>query len=286
MAENKPNQAAAARSRLIAALQSQQSEIKSQASEIRMLKSAVREIITVAGVQGHPKFAALMKSAENNETPATTTEQARQPQATDDVENEGAAPAAANEDVTPDAVTDVQTTDVVGNPAPLDNLQYVTAPVAGTDAVDPAATFEGEVSVGTGSNSGSGTDPNGWTTAPASTGRSASLSPEQKQERFIASTRLARLRIQAGLAATAQGDDLTVAQEIYDSEESLEAIKASINTLSAVASRTATAQRTDAHRGLVPQRSASRAVPSLAQPPMTATASAADTDEWGFGYSD
>lgn len=294
--QQQPNQAKEARNRLLRALGSQQEMIASQAAEIDALKksqsvlvNAVQGLVSAAGIQANPRFASLMSIAGTpDEAPATTTEQAAQPMATDDVENVGAAPAPANTEVTPDAVTDVMSTDVaLPEDKPLDNLQDPTAPVAGTDAVDPDAVFEGDVKVGNPNNNVQ--DPpgsSGWTGTPGSTNRSTSAKQVEAQthDRYVACIRLARLQIAAGLKT---GEDLAVAQEIFDSEQPLNEIEAVSNTLASVAVAQQPTRRTEAHRHLVPQP-AQRRTPSLQQQPgitpHTASSNDRGEDEWVVGF--
>ncbi len=208
---NQPNPAQQKRSALMRAVANQQRVIEAQRGQIGVLTAAVRDLVTAAGVQRNPRFASLMRQAADD-TISMTTEQARQPAATDSPENQGSVPAAANTEVTPAATTDVSTSNVaLPEDKPLDNLQDVTQAVQGTDAVDPDAVFNGDVRATPGSDQkmdpeGSG----GWeTTNPGSTNRAQS-----SIERFTASLRLARLQISLGQAS---GEDLTVAQSISNS---------------------------------------------------------------------
>lgn len=287
-----PNPAQQRRSKIVAAIREQQgvierqqSALSAQATQIRSLTQAVATLAVAAGVGSHPKFAGLVRQAglrvkadaETNNgdsiggVPATTTEEAAKPDATDDVESIGAAPAPANVGVTPEAVTDVNNSDVAANPPVLDNLQDVTQPVAGTDAPTPAAgdaAGTSTVTVGTPSNETfDKPEDSGWTAS-------------KNDERFMASLRLARLRISAGLA---QGEDIAVAQQIAASKETLPEITAQVSALSAVAAK---AQQ-PAPRHLVP-RSAQRQQGGFARtaPSMQTTAATterAGEDEWMLG---
>ena len=272
-----PNPAKQARNRLVAALQEQQGQINALVEQNTILRNAVREIVTAAGIGGHPKFASLMTSEAADVD--TSDEQAKQPQAKDDPTSVGAAPAEANTGVTPDAVTDVQNSNVAAAPEMLTGLQDVTAPVPGTD--NPTISHgEGEITAQAPSNDVM--DP------PGSSGWTAAKQVEDQQARFVASVRLARLQISAGIA---QGEDMTVAQEINDSALSMPEITASIETLGKVAS----AQRPQApgqqHRHLVPQpqRTAAQAAPSFQQTPSigaVAVSRREGDDEWGLGFTD
>lgn len=283
------NPAQQRRSLMVAAIREQQATIQTQANQIRSLTHAVASLAAMAGVGKHPHFAGLVRQAglkvadaDTNAgdsiggTPATTTEEAAKPDATDDVESIGAAPAPANTGVTPEAVTDVNNSDVAANPPVLDNLQSVTQPVAGTDAPTPAAgdaAGTSTVTVGTPSNETfDKPEDSGWTASKA-----------DPMQRFVAAQRLARLRISAGIET---GDDITIAQRIAASEEPLGEIVAQVTALSAVASR----QQVAPPRHLVP-RAAGRTAgiqPSMASTGtdtdgLSATASREGEDVWLVG---
>ncbi len=287
---NRPNPAQQRRSKVIAAIREQQTTIESQkrnldfqAAQIHNLTQAVATLAVAAGVERHPKFAGLVRQAgvrvrANSDTnngdsiggaPSTTTEEAKKPDATDSPESIGAAPAPANVGVTPTSVTDVNTTDVSVSPPALDNLQDVTQPTAGTDSPVPDAGNAESASTVTVSTPS--TEP---FDKPGDSGWTAS----KDDQRFMASLRLARLRISAGIA---RGEDLVVAQQIAASKETLPEITAQVNALSAVASQ----QAAQAPRNLVP-RSASRQ--TVRQPSMQATSATTRVgdDEWMVGSVD
>lgn len=291
---NQPNPAQKRRNRIIAAIREQQGVIEQQQQmmalqhrEIVGLREAVATLAVAAGVGNHPKFARLVRQAgvrlaADNEAPATSTQQAAQPEATDDVESVGAVPGSANDNVTPEAVTDVNNSDVTVNPPVLDNLQDVTAPVAGTDAVVPDAGDAGsasQVTVGTPSNEAfDKPEDSGWKTSARGS----------ETERFVASMRLARLRVAAGIE---QGEDLALAEKIASGEDTLGEIVAQANALSAVAARQSR-QPDPSTRHLVPRAAASRSgvIPVRQQPSMQATAAATTSrsgeDEWMVGNVD
>lgn len=275
---NQPNPAQQKRNRIIAAIREQQGLIETIQQENIGLRNAVATLAVAARVDNHPAFAPIVRaaglqrradSAQNPDgAPATTTEEAKQPQATDDVNSVGAAPGEVNKDVTPEATTDVQNSNVAADAPVLDNLQSVTAPVSGTDAPTPDAgnaESASQVSVGTPSNDTF--DSKTWTSA------------KNEQARFVASLRLARLQIEAGLET---GEDLALGQRIAESKQSLGEIEAQVNVLSQVASRKASAPTADQQRRLVP-RSANR----QGIVPVSLTASTQETregeDEWMIG---
>lgn len=286
---NQPNPAQQRRNRIVAAIREQQGVIERQGQllanqyrEIVGLRDAVATLAVAAGVGNHPKFAGLVRSAglkvASEESPATSTEEAAKPKATDDVENVGAAPGSANDEVTPEGVTDVNNSDVTANPPVLDNLQDVTAPVAGTDAVVPDAGDAGsasQVTVGTPSNETfDKPGDSGWKSSSRGT----------ETERFVASLRLARMRIAAGIE---KGEDLTLAQRIAEGKDTLGEITAQATALASVAARQRQVPSQDpATRHLVP-RSANRGDGQRQQPSMQAIAATTEArageDEWMVG---
>ncbi len=270
---NQPNPSKKYRNLLLATVQEQQGRIE-------VLTAAVSDLVKAAGVQHHPRFASLIKQADED-NPDTTTEQAKQPMATDSPESPGAVPAQANTGVTPDATTDVQNSNVaIPDSGTLENLQDVTAPVSGTDAVDPSAVFDGEVRV-TAPNTNVQDPSSGWTTTPGSTNRTSARGDDQS--RFVESLRLARLQISAGLVS---GEDLSVAQRIFEGKQTMGEISASASTLNQVQSARTASQPSERHRHLVPTSTGQRQNPSFqAQQGLGATASVSDRgdDEFMFG---
>lgn len=294
MSNNQPNPAQKRRNLIIAAIKEQQGVIESLKSENASLTRAVATLAVAAGVGRHPAFAGLVRtaglthladSAQNPDgAPATTTEEAAKPQATDDVNNVGAAPSEANKDVTPAAVTDVNNSNVAANPPVLDNLQDVTKPVSGTDAPTPAAgdaAGTSTVTVGTPSQTSFDSTGPQW----------KSSSRGEEQERFVASVRLARLQIEAGVA---QGEDMALAQRIAESEASMAEINASIATLAQVKQAKAEAipAQQERTRGLVPRAAQRQGQQGGIQPlapslqTQATTSSRPGEDEWTFGTDD
>lgn len=277
---NQPNPAKQARNAIIAALQEQQATIQTQAQRIDVLTRAVREIVTAAGVQNNPRFASLMATAEDHSID-TTTEQARQPDSKDDPEKAGSTGGEANNGVTPDAVTDVQNSNVAIPQSGINMLVDVTSETPGTD--NPAAQEFGKGDINVGTPSTDVQDPagtSGWKSSSVTT-------RGEERERFTASLRLARLQISTGLES---GEDLTIAQAIFDGGESLEAITTQAVTLDRIraASRLAPNQLGQQHRHLVPQAARTAAVrPSLQSAPAAAHTAAVSgrpgDDEFMFG---
>lgn len=288
MPENrKPNPAQQRRSKVIAAILEQQTVIEAQQREIATLRQGLAHMAIAAGVGKHAAFSGIVRaaglqhladSAQNPEgAPAKTTEEAKKPQATDNVESEGAAPGEANKDVTPEAVTDVNNSNVAANPPVLDNLEDVTKPTSGTDSPTPDAgdaESASRVTVGNPSNeSFDKPGDSGW--------KSTSSKDESEQDRFVAALRLARLRINAGVA---NGEDLAIAQALAASDVSTKEMRAEASGLAAVAAR-GPQQREARHRGLVPRSAGAGSAPSLKSQASGPVAASSD-DEWAFGMDD
>jgi len=256
------------------ALREQQRMIVALRRKNAALTAVVAMVVDAAGLRTHPRVASLMKAAEDEnpgtpdgwaipgqpstEAPAATTDEAATPAGTDDPTSVGATPVT---DVSPDATTDVASTGGTVADEPLDlNEQTVTDPVAGTDDLGEgprgeagSGRTETEVRAGTPADNSPAFQDGGFLSSKG-------------QERTMASLRLARLRIQAGIASA--DDDLVLSQTIASSDQTDEAIAAEIATLGqvmqAAAARGGQPQRRVA-RSVVPQsaRQDQRAVPSL-----------------------
>jgi hypothetical protein len=282
------------------ALAEQQQIINAQGRRIAVLEQGINLIAKAAGIDTHPRMAALLKRAadENpaqpegwanpagngggSEAPTESTDQAATPSNKDNVESTGEAPGT---DVSPDATTSLDSTETVLDDGLDLNEQDVTKPVAGTDNLgkgEPGAAntnrIETEVRVG---------DPNKPDVAFAETGWTAAKQPTEG--RTIASLRLARLRIEAGIETGT--DDLDLGTAIAASEATDEAIQTEIDTLAkVVTANRATANQTrqaTVARNLVPRTAgqAQRTVPSFtAEPqlPIQTVASGPSDDEFAF----
>lgn len=248
----------------LAALAEQQKTIDAQARQIKALKRAVEGIARLAGVDEHPKFAALMKIADENnpaqpipdppaEAPAQTTEDALGDLNDEDVEQIGST---SLTDVSADATTDVMSTEVVLD-EPLDlNEQDPTKPVAGTEGPQPLADVKTETEV----RAGNPNNPD--TMFPLEGDFAQRATTGSREARTIAALRLARLRIQSGIAS---GDDLSIGTAIAQSNMSDEVIQAEIGTLAKVV-KSAGQQPRQASRNLVPRAAAGQGRrPSLAE---------------------
>jgi hypothetical protein len=240
---------------ILAAVQAQQRTIQRLERQLAVQGMQMAWLARVAGVSEH--VAAIQKKADEDNpaqpvpnppsAPAfESTEEAVQPEAYDDVQNPGMTPGSVNNlaaDTTDTALTPGATLPT----SPFNELEEVTAPVAGTETQLPLnqTRIETDVRVG---------DPmNPEVAYPWQLGGKSS-------NRTMASLRLARLQITAGIAA---GDDLAVAAVIEGSKTSDKEIVGEINVLSKVAKVAQARQQRPAN--LVP-RSASvqRTTPSLA----------------------
>lgn len=271
-----------------------------QQKQIEALREGIAFIAEAAGISGHPRIAALMKKAEDEnpaqpegwanpgggsgtEAPTESTQQAATPEAKDDPTSQGSSPLT---DVSPDATTSLSDTGTVLDESLDLNEKDVTAPVAGTEDLGKGSRgqegtnrVETDVRAGTPSDTGAAFTETGWTTS----------SKTPSEGRTIASLRLARLRMQAGIEAG--NDDLAVGTAIASSEVTDEAIQSEIDTLAKVveAQRTASVEpgRQAVARNLVPRAAsqAQRTVPSFtAEPslPMQTVASGPSDDEFAF----
>jgi hypothetical protein len=277
---------------VIAAVQGQQKNLQTlkgvvvaQSHEIEKLKLKLAYVARLAGVSDEmdaiEKRANQIKRADvanpgqpvpdpASQGPTESTEQAVTPETYDDPRRPGQTPGSV-QDLPADA------TDLALNPgetlptSPYGDMVDVTAPVAGTETHVPneQTRIETDVRVGdpmsmdtafpwvTSPNQSNGQPP---ASGEMGQGKAASVSSEDlARVRTFASITLARLRIQAGIA---QGDDLSVAGSIEQSELTDGAIDHEIKTLSKV--QKAAAQR-PRPAGLVPRSaSAQRTTPSLA----------------------
>lgn len=241
--------------------------------EITVLKNQMHALAKVAGFDGEMEgirstalraLADINNPAQPVEAPASeaaaeTTEQALAPDTHDNVMNPGMTPGSVK-----DLAADTTTTPLVPGETlptnPYNQLVNVEAPVAGTETQRPLSETKIETDVRVG-------NPMVPDVAFPWTIKSSS--------RTMASIRLARLQIEAGIA---EGDDLALAEKIASTEGLTdEAIDAQISTLASV-QRVASRQRP---AGLVPRAaSVQRTVPSLAagDTGIQATAAAADDD--------
>jgi hypothetical protein len=285
------------------ALAEQQKMIQHQARQIQALRGVVGFIAEAAGISNHPRVASLLKQAvEENpaqgfgwanpesqpapEAPYQTTEEALGEVDADAVEggdltNDPTEQGATTvTDVSPDAQTSLDSNETVLD-EPLDlNEQDPTRPVEGTDDLGQggrgnAGTNRTETEVRAG-------DPNKPDVAFAETGWTTS---KKSEGRTIASLRLARLRIQAGIERP-DADDLSLGSSIAASEVTDEAIQTEIDTLAKVVTASGRSRQPVA-RNLVPQgaRQAHRTTPSFHQEPqmpIQTVANGPSDDEFAF----
>lgn len=221
-----------------------------------------------------------------SEQATESTEQAATPEAYDNPNQIGQTPG-ANQGVAAETTATPMDPGVTLPTAPYNNLVNVSAPVAGTEThvPDQMTRIETDIRVGDPMNPETafplnpafGPSAQQGTTPP----RSGEMSQTASRERVMASMRLARHRITAGLA---RGDEFAVAAAIEgDRNLTDQMIRHEIATLSQVTKAAARAQRP---QGLVPRAASAqgvqRTMPSLVtQPaPITSVAGAVGaTDE-------
>lgn len=225
-----------------------------------------------------------------SEAPVETTEQAATPEAYDNPNQIGQTPG-ANQGVAAETTATPMDPGVTLPTAPYNQLLNVSAPVAGTETHVPNEQTRIETDVRVGDpmnpetafplNPAFGPSAQQGTTPPRSGEMSQTASRKRGEGRTMASIRLARLRVQAGMA---RGDDLAVAASIEGDPNLSDAmIRHEISTLTQVTKAAARAQRP---AGLVPRSAGAqgvqRTMPSLVtQPaPITSVAGAVGaTDE-------
>jgi hypothetical protein len=249
--------------------------------ENRILRGQLEFLAELAGVA--PELSQIRRRADlaNPASPVPDPPEEAAPQSTEDTlrpDTEGDASRPGAEAGSLDRVPAEQTTTsltpgVEIQTPPASNLISVTAPVQGTNPaqdggvpieqrrietdvrIDPDPLKASGPGIG-----GQGSDGTGfpWVIGARENARTAVRKPAPEDAmalRTMASLRLARLRVQAGLA---RGDDLSLGQEIASSRMPTPAIEHEISVLNKVATaRPAPQQRTMA-------RQASRPVPSLA----------------------
>jgi hypothetical protein len=208
-----------------------------------------------------------------SEAPVETTEQAATPEAYDNPNQIGQTPG-ANQGVAAETTATPMDPGVTLPTAPYNQLLNVSAPVAGTETHTPPDTTRIETDVRVGDpmnpetayplNPAFGPSAQQGTTPP----RDGEMSQTGSRNRTLASMRLARHRITAGLV---RGDEFAVAASIEGDQNLSDAmIRHEIATLSQV---TKAAARQARPQGLVP-RSASgvqRTTPSLVTQPAPIT---------------
>lgn len=210
-----------------------------------------------------------------SQPPVETTEQAATPAAYDDPNAIGQTPGATQG--VPAAATDTPMTPGATLPtAPYNNLTDVSAPVAGTETQLPLNQTRIETDVRVGDpmnpetafplNPAFGPSQQRGTTPPRS--GEMSQTAAQGSQRAMASMRLARLRLQAGLA---KGDEFAVTAGIESDRNMTGAmISHEIATLSQVVKAASKQQRP---AGLVPRKASGvqRTMPSLVTQPAPIT---------------
>lgn len=252
-----------------------------QQDQINRLTRGLQHLSRIAGLEGHVASAMGLKFVQADvenpaepvpEPPAVPavdgTVQTKTPEAFGDVTAPGLVPGSTN-----DVAADVTTTNYTPGqdvPAPaFRNLQDVTAPVDGTQTQRPLSETRTEHDVRVGDPMNPQTAfplQGGFANAQRTASRkTAQQLAEEASNRTMASLRLARLRISAGLHDVepgTEGADLELATRIEkDAALSTDRIEQEIVTLDAVRKRAqASVQR---NPSLVPKSAARREAPPM-----------------------
>lgn len=269
---------------VLAALAEQQAQIDvlngkvaSQTEGLTHLARGLQTLATMAGVEKQVASAMLKRADVQNPAqpvpeppavPATqSTEEVKTPEAFANVQTPGMVPGSTN-DVAADATTTVYTPgqDIPG--PPFKNLIDVTAPVDGTQGPRPLSEVKTETDVRVG-------DPMKPDVAFPLRGpwqNAQRTSSADRSNRTMASLRLAKLHIQAGLSE--ETDEYVAAAGIEkDASRSVEDIEREIGLLGQV--HKAAAKRTQPPTSLVPRTASGvqRTVPSMQNAPIQRGAS-------------
>jgi hypothetical protein len=266
---------------VLAAVQEQQRVIAQQDREIKWLYAAVNKLAVAAGlkpVTADEHNPAQPVPSPGAEAPYSTLQQERDSATRGDVQQIGGTP--GQTDVAADSTTTVDQIGGINADTPYNISEDVTQPTEGTDGHRPLDEVRTRPRIEFG-------DPLKPDAAFPLQGEWANKATVGSAGRTFASLRLARLRLEAGVA---QGEDIVIAEEIQrDASRSDGAIQQEIETLSAVvaASGRRTAGRS-APRRLVPQAPAgvSRTTPSFTGSGTTHVASSEGFDDDAFFLSD
>lgn len=269
--------------------QAKASRLAALTRENQILRGQVEFIAEMAGLSPHLATIRSRADLGNPGSPVPDPNQEPAPESTaevlmPDTEGDASRPGAEGgslDRVPAEQVTTALTPGVEIPTPPASNLISVTAPIQGTNPAQdggvpiPQRRIETDVRIdpdplkasGPGIG-GQGNDGTGfpWVISARETQKTAARQPtadEAAQLRTMASMRLARLRVTAGIS---RGDDLALSQEIFASRAQTRDIEHEIAVLNQVAA----ARPPAAPRPM--QRQASRPVPSLASAPSLAPA--------------
>lgn len=267
------------RQSLLQAVAGQQKTIDSLVQKIALQDVVIDYIADLAGLKGHVAGIRRKADLDNpaqpvpnppSEPASESTQEAATPEAYDDPRNPG---------MTPGSVQDVpaDTTTVALQPgealptAPFTDLQDVQAPVAGTETHVPNEQTRIETDVRVSPNASPTANPQ--VAFPWNDAMGPNLS--NTGSRQIASIRLARLQIEAGMAE-GETDDLSLGARIAASDTADDEINRTIQILEETRKAAARkeASRKERPAGMVPRSaSTSRTVPSMFNgTPVTASA--------------
>ena len=266
----------------------QQSQIQAHTNGIGHLARGLDALASMAGVQGQVKAAMLKRADVQNPAqpvpeppavpPTQTTTEVKTPEAFADVQAPGLVPGSTN-DVAADAVSTVYTPgeDIPG--PPFKRLVDVTAPVDGTQGPLPLNQVRTETDVRVG-------DPMKPDVAFPLRGpfqnaqRTSTKTVADSSNRTMASLRLAKLHIEAGLSVD-EKDEFVVATAIEkDASRSIMDIEKEIQTLEGVKKAASRQRPAPSNRRTVPRAAGStRTTPSMQGASVPHTASLDDDAE-------
>jgi hypothetical protein len=243
-----------------------------QQRAISQLSRGLEFIAKAAGIENQTRTAIFKRADEQNPaepvpdpapepSPTGGTVQAETPEAKADVRTPGLVPG-TNNDTAADAVTTAYTPGQDIPDSALHMLDDVTRPIEGTQGPRPLSETKTLVDVRVG-------DPMKAQVAfpiggPFANAQRTSSVAEDPTERTYASLRLARLRMNAGMAES--DDEILESQSISkDASLSTEAIQREIQTLEKVTAAQNRRVDDDAPRNLVPRSAAVRTVPQLSK---------------------
>lgn len=267
----------------------QQSQIQAHTNGIGHLARGLDALATMAGVQGQVKAAMLKRADVQNPAqpvpeppavpPTQTTTEVKTPEAFADVQAPGMVPGSTN-DVAADAVSTVYTPGQDIPAPPFKNLVDVTAPVDGTQGPLPLNQVRTETDVRVG-------DPMKPDVAFPLRGpfqnaqrTSAKATEADRSNRTMASLRLAKLHIEAGLSVD-EKDEFVVATAIEkDASRTIADIEKEITTLEGVKKAASRQRPAQGNRRTVPRSATpTRTMPSMQGSSMSHTASLDDDAE-------
>lgn len=259
------------------------STARRQEVAINQLTRGLSAVASLTGTDAQVRTAIFKRADEQNPAqpvpdpagvaPTQTTPEAEAPEAKADVRAPGLVPG-TNNDTAADAVSTAYTPGQDIPDSALHQLVDVTAPIDGTQGPRPLSETKTLVDVRVG-------DPMKAQVAFPVNGpfsNAQRTSAVDGNDRALASLRLAKLRIEAGMA---DSDDEMVEMTSIAKDASLsdESIAREINTLTRVSKAAVKRSSEDAPRNLVPRSAAVRTVPQLSKSARNASFDSEDDAE-------